>query len=100
LKEFKYKKEVLERKKELWLQNQETKRNIIDKMSINILQMKSMIARNEFLQHKAKKGGGKGSFKGVNTTKRDLKNQEKVGLLTRKVQGFVPCVCQQQIGGV
>jgi hypothetical protein len=55
LKEFKYKNEVLERKKELWLQNQETKRNIIDKMSINIVQMKSMIAREEFCQHKAKK---------------------------------------------
>jgi hypothetical protein len=55
LKEFKYRNEVLERKKELWLQNQETKRNIIDKMSINIVQMKSMIAREEFRQHKAKK---------------------------------------------
>jgi hypothetical protein len=55
LKEFKYRKEVLERKKELWLQNQETKRNIIDKMFINIVQMKSMIAREEFRQHKAKK---------------------------------------------
>jgi hypothetical protein len=55
LKEFKYRKDVLERKKELWLQNQETKRNIIDKMSINIVQMKSMIAREEFRQHKAKK---------------------------------------------
>ncbi len=55
MKEFKYRKDVLERKKELWLQNQETKRNIIDKMSINIVQMKSMIAREEFRQHKAKK---------------------------------------------
>ncbi len=55
MKEFKYRKEVLERKKELWLQNQETKRNIIDKMFINIVQMKSMIAREEFRQHKAKK---------------------------------------------
>ncbi len=54
MKEFKYRKEVLERKKELWLQNQETKRNIIDKMSINIVQMKSMIVREEFRQHKAK----------------------------------------------
>jgi len=55
LKKFKYKKEVLERKKELWLQNQETKTNIIDKMSIHILQLKSMITREEFRQQKAKK---------------------------------------------
>jgi hypothetical protein len=55
LKEFKYKKEVLERKKELWLQNEETKTNIIDNVSIHILQMKSMITREEFRQLKAKK---------------------------------------------
>lgn len=50
------------------------------------------------LPTKGKKGGREGSLGSVNTTEGDLKNQDKVGWLTRKVQGFGPCVCQQQIG--
>lgn len=41
-------KEGLEWEKEFWLQEHETWNNTIEKMSLQILQMKSMVAREEF----------------------------------------------------
>ncbi len=41
-------KEGLEWEKEFWLQEHETWNNTIEKMSLQILQMKSMVVREEF----------------------------------------------------
>ncbi len=52
--EYKHKK-VLEREKELWLQEHETKTNIINKMFVQIIHMKSMVATKEFRRQKVEK---------------------------------------------
>ncbi len=42
-----------------------------------------------------KKGRGKVVLEGLTLQKEILKTKDKVGWLTRKVQRFRPCVCQQ-----
>jgi hypothetical protein len=51
--------------------------NIINKMSMQIIQMKSMVAREEFhLKDKRKEGEG---ILGCVNSEGDVKNQDKVG---------------------
>jgi hypothetical protein len=52
--EYKHR-EALERGKEPWLQEHETKTNIVNKMFVQIIHMKSMVATKEFRRQKVEK---------------------------------------------
>ncbi len=45
---YKHKVEGFERKKQLWLQEQETRKQTIDKMTVQILQMNNVVAIEKF----------------------------------------------------
>jgi hypothetical protein len=45
---YKHKVESLEGEKQLWLQEQETRKQTMDKMTIQILRLNNMVATNEF----------------------------------------------------
>ncbi len=60
---YKHKKGGLDKEKGFWLQEQETEENAIEKMSIQILHMKSMIVVEEFHRWKVRKKRRRQSWK-------------------------------------
>ncbi len=53
--EYKHKVEVLGKEKQLWFQEQKTKNQTMEKMTIQILQMKNMVAKEELHRQNIKK---------------------------------------------